>query len=478
MGSSKNGLTKILSGHEELIRLITAIFMTVATVSLAAFYVFKFNPDYDSFFLIETGRYIVVNHRLPETAYWLITEDVPTIIQQWLCCVVNYAVYSAWGLLGIKFLGLVMVAVLYGALYFFAREFTKERLFAMGLATMSVVICNLWVSTTRPYALTITFSIILLIILKRFFANEKHTTREAVIFYLKVAGIFILQANWQISNIIFPLLWICCFIPKIKDGKRPAIDLYACGALLLGAVSTVINPNGINGTLYLVKTLGDVGVFPIAEMGSPAMKSINMLCVAAVVILAALLIKKLPLWLIFASAGSAICACCYSRCLWMLMIPLTALITMIGQKHIMTAIKIIGAGLIIVYGFIKIPDAMVYYYVYPEEVRNDVASLITGDDVVLFTDFNSGSYFTFSGFKVYYDARPDIYGPGVAGDKELNTEMANVMSGNIDYAEFIDKYGFNWFAVNKIDHINEYLQDNDGYELVYDDDYLRIYKAV
>lgn len=452
--------------------------MTVGTLSLVAFYVFKFNPDYDSYFLIETGRYIAVNHRLPETAYWLITEDVPTIIQQWLCCIVNYAFYSAWGFIGIKFLALLMVAVLYGALYLFAREFTKEKLFAMGLATMSVVICNLWVSSTRPYALTITLSIILLIVLKRFFASEKHSTKDAVVFYLKIAGIFIFQANWQISNIIFPMLWICCFIPKLKDDKKPAIDLYAGGALLLGVLATVINPNGIDGTLYLVKTLGDVGIFPIAEMGSPEMKSINMLCVATVLVLTALLVKRLPLWLIFASAGSAICACCYSRCLWMLMIPLMALAAQIKEKHVVTALKVIGAGAIIVYGFIKIPDAMVYYYVYPEEIKNDVASYITGDDVVLFTDFNSGSYFTFSGFKVYYDARPDIYGPGIAGDKELNTEMAQVMSGDIDYDEFIDKYGFNWFAVNHVDAIDSYLEHNDGYELVYDDDFLRIYKAL
>lgn len=475
---SKNGLTKAFSDHKDLILLITVIFMAVSTISVAAFYAFKYNPDYDSYFLIETGRYIVTNHKLPETAYWLITEDVPTIIQQWLCCVVNYAFYSWNGFMGIKILGLLMIAVLYGSLYLFASEFTKQKSFAMGLSLSAIIICNLWVSTTRPYALTITLSVLLMIVLKRFFASDKHSTKDIILFYLKVAGIFVFQANWQISNIIFPMLWICCFIPKLKDGKKPSIDLYALGALAVGALATLVNPYGINGTLYLVKTLGDVGIFPIAEMSSPEMKSINMLCVAAVIILAVLLIKKIPLWLIFASAGSVICACCYSRCLWMLMIPLVALATQLEGKYIVAALKAAGAVAIIIYGFIKIPDAMVYYYVYPEEIKNDVASYITGDDVVLFTDFNSGSYFTFSGFKVYYDARPDIYGPGIAGDKEINTEMAQVVSGDIDYDKFIDKYGFNWFAVNTVDAIDGYLKSNDKYEIVYDDDVLRIYKAV
>ena len=347
----------------------------------------------------------------------------------------------------------------------------------MGIASALVCICHQFL-TTRPYALTITLSVLLVVVLKRFFGTDKHTAKETILFYLAVAGIFIIQANWQISNIVFPMLWICCFIPKLKDGKKPALDLYAIGALVIGAVSTLINPNGIYGTLYLVKTLKDVGIFQIAEMDSPAMKSLSMVCVVAVIILTTVLIKKLPLWLIFASAGSVISACMYWRCLWMLMIPLAALVTMIEAKKAATAVKLLGAAAIIIIGFIKIPDAMVYYYVYPVEIKEDVASYITGDDVVLFTDFNTGSYFTFSGFKVYYDARPDIYGPGIAGDKELNTEMSNVISGDIDYGEFIDKYGFNWFAVNRVDNIDMYLQYTDGYEKVYDDGFLKIYKAV
>ena len=56
--------------------------------------------------------------------------------------------------------------------------------------------------------------------------------------------------------------------------------------------------------------------------------------------------------------------------------------------------------------------------------------------------------------------------------------MAQVISGDIDYDEFIAKYGFNWFAVNSVDSIDIYLQYNDGYENVYDDGFLKIYKAV
>ena len=65
------------------------------------------NPDQDCYFLIENGKYIVNNLRLPETAYWLIIPDVPTIIQQWMCDVVNYFAYIAGQYTGIIILGII-----------------------------------------------------------------------------------------------------------------------------------------------------------------------------------------------------------------------------------------------------------------------------------------------------------------------------------------------------------------------------------
>jgi hypothetical protein len=74
--------------------------------------------------------------------------------------------------------------------------------------------------------------------------------------------------------------------------------------------------------------------------------------------------------------------------------------------------------------------------------------------------------------------RLELEKPIIAGDKEINTEMAKVISGDIDYDEFIAKYGFNWFAVDRIDRIDMYLQYNENYENVYDDGVLKIYKAI
>lgn len=452
----------------DFIRLIAVIFFAVALVAFTCYHAFSQNPDGDAYFLIETGRYIVTNHSLPDTAYWLIADGVPTMCQQWLCCVINYAFYSAFGLMGTKYLALILAGILYGVMYLFAKSLTERKSDAMGIAAAMLFIASKLIST-RPYTMTIALSVLMMYVLIRFFKEKKHTGRSIALFFAATALIFILQANWQISNIFFPMLWICCFIPKFEN-KKPSLDLYAIGALLVGAIATLINPNGVKGALYIVNTIGDVKGFSISEMMSPPMKSIKMVFAVAVVALLVYLIKEVPLWLIFASCGSVLASCVYIRCTWMMAIPLACLVTYIKPETFKTVIRTVLFFAFVIYGFIKIPDAMIFYFWMPNEVTENITGYIpNNEDTILFTDFNTGNFMMFSGYKIYYDARPDIYGPGIAGDKQLNSEMLDVMEGRADYDAFVEKYGFNWFVVSSADDIKYYLDYNgDKYEVVYE----------
>lgn len=461
-------IRRLFKERGELIRLIAVIFFSVALIAFTCYHAFSQNPDGDAYFLIETGRYIAVNHKLPDTAYWLITDGVPTMTQQWLCCIVNYAFYSLFGLTGTKYLALILAGVLYGIDYLFAKSITVRKSDAMGLAAIMLFMTKAFIST-RPYTMTIAASVLMVYVLRRFFSEKEHTPKSITLFYVATALIFVFQANWQISNTFFPMLWICCFIPRLKD-KKPSLDLYAIGALGVGIVSTVLNPNGLKGALYIVNTIGDVKGFKIAEMMSPPMKSVKMVFAVIVIALTVYLIKQIPLWLLFASAGSVLASCVYIRCSWMMAIPLACLIVMLKADWVKTLIRTAVFFAFVIYGFIKIPDAMVYYFWLPNEVTEQITSYIpNNEDTVLFTDFNTGNFMMFSGYKIYYDARPDIYGPGIAGSKALNSEMLDVMEGRADYDEFVDKYGFNWFVVSSTDDIKYYLDYNeDRYEIAYE----------
>ena len=109
-----------------------------------------------------------------------------------------------------------------------------------------------------------------------------------------------------------------------------------------------------------------------------------------------------------------------------------------------------------------------------------VQTLPPTGSVVLYTDFNSGTYFLIEGYKVYYDARPELYSPRIAKDKAFIEEAFNAWTGNIDYGKFISSYGFNWFAPTAGSAMDSYLADSSGYELVYtnSESSINIYRAI
>ena len=102
------------------------------------------------------------------------------------------------------------------------------------------------------------------------------------------------------------------------------------------------------------------------------------------------------------------------------------------------------------------------------------------DEVTLYTDFNSGTYFLVDGYRIYYDARPELYASNIAGDEAFLDEAYASWTGEIDYDDFIESYGFNWFAVTTDRPMDEYLAGNTDYELVFYNrkDEIKLYKKI
>ena len=67
-----------------------------------------------------------------------------------------------------------------------------------------------------------------------------------------------------------------------------------------------------------------------------------------------------------------------------------------------------------------------------------------------------------------------------AFEKAFTKEALAVWTGDIDYAEFIEKYGFDWFAVSSGSHMDDYLYGEPDYEQVFEneDDGIVIYRRI
>ena len=165
------------------------------------------------------------------------------------------------------------------------------------------------------------------------------------------------------------------------------------------------------------------------------------------------------------------------RCCWTLVVPMSSLLGNLSyteRTHKMMRWTYVAAGILSVLLIMK----------YNIEKSNDremmIAAVPPPDQVTLYTDFNSGSYFLIDEYKIYFDARPELYDEGIAGDKAFRDEAYAAWAGEIDYAAFIEKYGFNWFAVTKDSPIQTYLENNQNYEMVFENqkDKIVIFKQV
>ena len=157
-------------------------------------------------------------------------------------------------------------------------------------------------------------------------------------------------------------------------------------------------------------------------------------------------------------------SCVYMRCCWTLVLPLGSLLTNLNyteRTHKMMRWTYVAAGLLSVLLIMK----------YNVEKNNDremmIAVVPPPDQVTLYTDFNSGSYFLIDEYKIYFDARPELYDERIAGDKAFRDEAYAAWSGEIDYDEFIERYGFNWFAVSEDSYMEDYLKAHREYEEVF-----------
>ncbi len=436
------------------------------------------NPDEDAHFLIDLGRYIVNNRALPETAYWLLIKDVPTIIQQWMCDVVNYAAYAIAGYNGIKILGILFNLILVSCLFLYCRETTGINQVGLNLAVYCWILLGQF-GSTRPYSITFSISFVEFVLLRRFFAKDKHTKSETLKFFLGIVAVFVFQANWQASNILYPAFWILCYIPVIKN-KKFSINLYALGALVIGLLSSCLSPIGIKGPLFLTYARGSLDRFNMVEIEPPDFPSIYTVLQLTIVALLiyAIVKKKLNSADFFLAVGCIFMSFMFLRCCWTLILPICSLIANLEfteRSHKMMRWAYAAVGLLSVFLIFR------YNIEKTDDMETMVKSVPPPEEVTLFTDFNSGSYFLIDGYHIYYDARPELYDHWIAGDKAFLDEAYNVWSGHIDYDEFIERYGFNWFAVSQESAMITYMDDNpEKYEWVFTDDKdgVVIYRAI
>jgi hypothetical protein len=439
------------------------------------------NPDNDAYFLIENGRYIVENGRPATTVYWSFVGEFPTVIQQWLCSLLNYIAYSIGGFKGTVILAVILYTIFCATIMTCLYLLTKDLSCTL-LTTSFMLVFAAGFLTSRPYSITISISIGFVYMLWKYYRQEDKGEKQRLLLYLKSAIFFFIQANWQAASIVFLLAWTACFAITIKN-EKPYIKINNdfLWAGIFGIIASCFNPNGIKSLLYLINSGSSLNIYPIAELGIPSVRNLFTFLMIGLVLFFSRVRKKLPQPVIFMFIGSIVGYFLAFRLCWMLYIPTIFSVELfkddikkyaednlpkIVQRltgNVATIVGIVGSVMVLM-DFVGVYNMPLQ----ATEIQENIQTLIPAGEKI-YTDFNTGGMFLLSRYKIYMDARPELYGKNIAGDMSILEESYEVYQDtDCDYEVFREKYDLKYFAITKDKPLDIYMKHNENYKLLYD----------
>lgn len=453
------------------------VFLFAILFLLGFSYITTSNPDSDMWWMMTTGKWIVEHKALPTENVFVIHDGYHMIVQQWIPAILNYTLYHHFGVWGLIALATVLFGVIFFLLWKYIGLFSKslpckEITFAISILFL------LQLLTTRPTIFTISILLIEMIQLEKWHRdnNWKHL--------IALPFLSVLEVN--IHSSIWPMMFVFALpylVPEILDGfssffescKRN-IGLFL--VLLICVAVGGINPNGYEGAFYLFKSYGNGKVIStIQELQSPSFSSFwGFLLVVTVAVFAIYLYrykKAIDCKNIYLLGGTLVLAFLHIRNFWTVTYGIVPVLCAVlpqtkWDKHIISIKKgiayIIGGVILLVVIVIKsVGSAEETLIKMPVQEAEYLQKTVAADDIILYTPFSYGGYMEWSGFKVYVDARPELFQKSINDIEDLDEEIYNVQYGIADYDAFVEKYHFTHFLVENNTSMELYLKYSGKY---------------
>ncbi len=422
------------------------------------------NPDPDSYFLIATGREILKQGHVPKINPFT-AEQMPIIIQQWLVSIMNALIYDNFGKIGMIVYSVFIMILILTLSVCFLKMFNKTKT-AETFTVLFVLSSLLVYLNTRPNSITINLFLILFMVLEKY----NRTGRNRYLFFIVLLSLLEINIHAAIWPILFPFIGIYVIPEKIFNVTKKQIKLFI--TMIISFFVGFLNPNGINGMFYLLKSAGCLGSVTINELKHPEIFGYpGILVIISIVIFVFYLQKEKNIHIILLSLAGIICSALYVRNMYMATICLIPAIGKVitkkekEKKNKDYNILIVCYMVIAVVIFMILPvNTNIKDYQHSAIAAFDY--LDTKENVNLFTGFNSGSYAEFRGYDVYIDSRPEIFSKKITGNVDRIEEYGKVYSGDIDFDEFTNKHQFTHILVTCEKYFDIYLKYNDNYKAV------------
>ena len=475
------------------------IFLSVIMLAFVIAKIIVNNPDSDAFFLINTGRYIVENKTVPTTNVWVWHNNYSTIVQQWLCDVVNYLWYSRLGILGLCIYTSIIVTITNIVMYKFASIFTKSKETKIAALLLSNLVLS-WFMNTRPAIISFTCVLIELMILHMFRQSRK-SKKDFIkmLIALAVESVFLINYHsslWWMMLVfllpyIVPAVWNKSSF-KIVNLKK---SLYYIADAIVILLTSLINPNGIYGPLYLILSYGSANSIYIQELQSAPMLGVFGLTTITVIVFTVIYIMQnkssIDKEIIYILLGTCTLSVMHIRSYIYLIIPILILVCKLFEKYLDNSFNIKTYKLnsvLIGIAYSLTAFLAIIFIAYTSSLNGKASDVCKVDDAIeyldkynkddlkIYNELNFGAYMEMHDYKVYIDARPELFNEKINKQFNLLAEYNGVISGTADYQGFLDKYNFTHLVITTNGGLDIYLRQGTQYNKILSTEVYTLYE--
>lgn len=449
----------------------------------------KYLIDTDTYFILNIGRY-TLNNGFTTIDPFTLHEGLSYIFQQWLTGVIFYTVYKSFGYLGLVIMIIVQSIIMLIIMYKFLMLLTGDNFNISIILTGYFAVNASWYMVTRPQIMSYIIVLLFILMIEKYARTEK--IRYLILLpVLSFAEINLHAAAWPLL-FVFSLPFLCSsnkIASKINDIQFRKIPLLIslAGCFIAG----FITPYGYKSMTYLFTSNGARHSRSISELQDPGLFNVRTLLVIITMAVILILItvryyqKKSFCIRYFLLCGGTfvmymialrnIVYCSIGLCLYMAVlvngIELNTHIKLIkrDRNFILKTLTILSLAIlgieIFKLGTIRLK---------PNGVENSCNQIVdymnaNTDDKNLYTDFNTGGYFEFYGFKTTIDPRMELYTKKMNGVYDYYDEYIEASSGYIYYDDYFSKYDAKYIATrNKI--LNTLFEHDSKYEKLVDGD--------
>lgn len=450
-----------------MIAAILAIAMAICAIWVKA------GMDNDSYYMIAQGRDILQNG-IPATNNFTFMDD-KIVVQQWLYCILIALADKVPGNIGLLVFMLVQALALVVLIRRYAAKYMPDPFWAWLAAGLVLLVSPVsYIASLRPENIT------LILMLLQMMALEKYRDTKKKPWLLALPAVMLAEANlhvsmWPIHACVYLAYFVPYFVRKLeqrlvsKNRLKPGIvpgdesdamlgpDPWLYGISALSVLTTFLNPYGLDGVLYLFRSMPVFGVVGIAEQEGVYLFSRDALIAVGFLLAAAVLAarKKISLSELFMILGLSALACTnYHNTMYM---PVAAavmarvLLRCLAEKNPAKARDVMPNGVkAALYAGLLGMVLMTVGYTAPKTAiftekhgMDPVIEYIQANakpDDRIFNNMNMGPMLEYHGIRnLHSDTRPELLLPSITGCEEDFSRLIPWLGKQVS-SEYIEEH--------------------------------------